>query len=57
MPFYFLNNVFLLNLAFKTAQRTLKSFSLLDMNFRQLKFTTFRQDPPAYHGQRVVCLL
>ena len=42
VPLDFFYDVFLLNFPLKTAQRTFKSFSLLQMNFCQLTFTTFR---------------
>lgn len=37
MPLDFLHNVFLLYLAFEAAQRTFKSFALLQMDFCQLE--------------------
>ncbi len=37
VPLDFLNNVLLLNLAFEAAQRTFKSFALLQMDFCQLR--------------------
>lgn len=53
----FLYNVLLLNLAFEAAQRTFKSFSLLNMNFCQLKSTTFRVSPSCFGEQWVTDLL
>jgi hypothetical protein len=42
----FLYDVFLLNLALKPAQRAFESFAILEMDFCQTKFTTFRLIPP-----------
>ncbi len=39
VPLDFLNNVFLLNLAFEAAQRTFKSFTILQMDFGQLEIS------------------
>jgi len=36
VPLDFLNNIFLLNLPFEAAQRTLKRFTVLQMDFCQL---------------------
>lgn len=43
MAFNLFNNIFLLNLAFETAQRTFQRFAILQVDFCQLRLTTFQR--------------
>jgi hypothetical protein len=46
VPFDFLYDVFLLNLAFKTPQGAFQSLAILQMDFCQKRFTTFQGSAP-----------
>jgi len=57
VPLDFFHDVFLLNLAFKAAQRTLKSFALLQMDFCQLEIHHLPVTLSVYRDGGVLCCL
>ncbi len=51
MPLDFFYDIFLLHFALKSPQRAFQRLAILQMDFCQLEFTTFRKDRDLLDGQ------